>query len=404
MTQKKMTRPASITKGLPKPHDKGVLTSRLGRVVERAAYVDLLMVAGGILLLGSLYYLWIPKCNGLASNGEAVSPNFFDALYFCIITFTTLGYGDFSPIGMGRLIAALIVISGLVMTALLIGKFASERQQSTLLLLYTSDAQRRLEGFTSQINGLRANLERFTRNRRTCNRLYDTLELLENSIEATFSYVIFNANQARLVEFGNSSALKALYRELANVQETCVLIHKLPIENVSVSDCSMNLVQRLSDLMNIMMVYHRRKPRSYTSTVFEIIRNFFSLLRLKFLKLIYAWLKPMRAPNGSGILLFKKHLRKMIDQLESRAVNVDSGVHVEIGKKMHLAASDLSRWVERNETPALLLKVLALVPPGAQQGWPKDLNSQIGEKLKITNTLARQCILRLRDQGQLPKI
>ncbi|WP_367189590.1 potassium channel family protein [Burkholderia sp. Ed8] len=198
MPQKETTPPASIMKGLPEPHDKGVLTSRLGRVVERAAYVDLLLVAGGILLLGSLYYLWIPKGNGLASNGQAVSPDFLEALYFCIVTFTTLGYGDLSPIGMGRLAAALIVISGLIMTVLLIGKFASERQQSTLLLLYTSDAQRRLEGFTAQINELRTSLERLAPGRRAASRLRDTLQSLENSIEATFSYAIFNANQARL--------------------------------------------------------------------------------------------------------------------------------------------------------------------------------------------------------------
>lgn len=404
MPQKETTPPASIMKGLPEPHDKGVLTSRLGRVVERAAYVDLLLVAGGILLLGSLYYLWIPKGNGLASNGQAVSPDFLEALYFCIVTFTTLGYGDLSPIGMGRLAAALIVISGLIMTVLLIGKFASERQQSTLLLLYTSDAQRRLEGFTAQINELRTSLERLAPGRRAASRLRDTLQSLENSIEATFSYAIFNANQARLVEFGNESALKALYRELANVQETCVLIYKLAIDDVAVSDRSLNLAQRLSDLMNIMVVYHRKKSSSYASMVFESIRSAILLLFLKFLKCIYTWLKPMRAPNDSGTLLVKKKLRKIIKRIESCVVKVDSGVHVGICKKMNLVASDLGHWAERNETPALLLKVLELVPPGALQEWPKDLNSHIGKKLKITNTLARQCILRLRDQGRLPKI
>ncbi|MFM0093118.1 potassium channel family protein [Paraburkholderia sediminicola] len=404
MPLKKTALPTSTLKGVPEPHDKGVLTSRLGRVVEGAAYVDLLLVAGGILLLGSFYYLWIPEGNGLASNGHAVSPDFFEALYFCIVTFTTLGYGDLSPIGMGRLAAALIVISGLIMTALLIGKFASERQQSTLLLLYTSDAQRRLEGFTVQIKGLRTRLERLALDRGAASRLHDTLQSLENLVEATFSYTIFNANQARLAEFGNTSALKALYRELANVQGTCVLIHKLGIDDVAVSDCSLNLAQRLSDLMNIMVVFHRKKPSSYASMTFEKIRSALLFSCLQFLKWIYAQVKPIRASKDSGTLLLKKKLRKLMSQFESRVVKVDSGVHVEICKQMNLVASDLSHWAERNETPAMLLKVLELVPPGAQQEWSKDLNSQIGRKLKITNTLARQCILSLREQGRLPKV
>ena len=103
-------------------------------------------------------------------------------------------------------------MSGLTLTALLIGKFASERQQSTLLLLYTSDAQRRLEGFVGRIKDLRNQLEQSVSGSGGASRFNDALQSLENLLEATFSYAIFNANQARLVEFGNASALKSLYR------------------------------------------------------------------------------------------------------------------------------------------------------------------------------------------------
>lgn len=395
--------PTNALADTPGPHDKRVLTSRLGRAVEGAAYVDLLLVAGGILLLGTFYYCWIPAGNGLASSGQAFCPNFFEALYFCIVTFTTLGYGDLSPIGMGRLIAALIVMSGLTLTALLIGKFASERQQSTLLLLYTSDAQRRLEGFVGRIKDLRNQLEQSVAGSGGASRLNDALQALEKLLEATFSYAIFNANQARLVEFGNASALKSLYRELACVQVTCASIHKFPIYDVAASDCALALTRRLSSLMSVMMGFHRKKPGSYASMTIKRVRNALLLSCLRLLTRMYAWVKPISAPKGSNALKLKKKLQKLILKLESRLGEVDIGVHVEICKNMNLITSDLNYWVERTETPAMLSKVLKLMPAGPPQGWPKDLNSQIGGKLKITNALARLCIERLRQQGRLPK-
>lgn len=404
MPLSKNTAPINSQDVTPEPHDKRVLTSRLGRAVEGAAYIDLLLAACGILLLGTFYYCLIPAGNGLVINGQAFRPNFFEALYFCIVTFTTLGYGDLSPIGTGRLAAALIVLSGLTLTALLIGKFASERQQSTLLLLYTSDAQRRLEGFVGRIKDLRSQLEQSVSESGGASRFNDDLQSLENLLEATFSYAIFNANQARLVEFGNASALKSLYRELAYVQVTCASIHKLRLYDVAASDCALNLTRRLSSLMNIMMGFHRKKPGSYALMIIKKIRNELLLSYLRLLRRIYARVKRLSAPESSYAIKIKKKLQKSILKQESRLGDADIGVHVEICKNMNRVTSDLNYWVQRTKTPAMLSKVLKLVPAGLPQGWPKDLNSQIGGKLKITNALVRLCIECLRQEGRLPKV
>lgn len=396
--------PKSVLEETPEPHDKRVLTSRLGRAVEGAAYIDLLLAAGGILMLGTFYYCWAPAGSGLASSGQNVSPDFFEALYFCIVTFTTLGYGDLSPVGVGRLPATLIVMSGLTLTALLIGKFASERQQSTLLLLYTSDAQRRLDGFIGQIKGLRTQLEHTVSGSRSASGFHDTLQSLENLVEATFNYAIFNANQARLVEFGNASALRSLYRELACVQVTCASIHKLPVYDVAASDCALGLTRRLSGLMTVMMGFHRKKQGSYASMFIEKLRNALLLSCLRLLTLIYAGVKLMSAREDNNTLKVKKKLKKWILKLESRDFEADAGVHIELCRQMNLVTSDLNHWVQRSETPAMLSKVLKLVPAGPPEGWPKDLNSRIGEKLKINNSLTRLCIKSLRQQGRLPKV
>ncbi len=407
MPPRKDTGPINAVFDMPGPHEKGVLTTRLGRFVERAAYLDLLLAAAIVLLLGALYCCSAPKGNGLICNGEAVSPGFFESLYFCIITFTTLGYGDLSPVGFGRLAATLIVMSGLVLTALLIGKFASERQQSTLLLLYTSDAQRRLDGFRSQIEGLRTQLERFVLRGHGTRRLVPVLQSLENAVEATFSYVIFNANQARLVEFGNTSALNALYRELSSVQEACASIRKLAIDDISASDRAMELARRLADLMKVMTGFHRK---TYGSHIEKVVAKM-KIAALHFchrnVASIDARTRRLRAPDSRSLARkIKRTIRQLLTYLDRnlRIADATKGVHVDILRKMSAVVEDLNDWVQRSETPEMLTKVLVLVPAGPPAGWPKTLNALIGEQLNVKPSLVGQCITSLRRQGRLPKL
>lgn len=48
---------------------------------------------------------------------------FFNSLYFSIVTFTTLGYGDFSPVGISRVIASIQAITGSFFIALFVVVF-----------------------------------------------------------------------------------------------------------------------------------------------------------------------------------------------------------------------------------------------------------------------------------------
>lgn len=69
-----------------------------------------------ILIFAAMY-----RALGLISNGKAVEAEFPTALYFSIVTWTTLGYGDFAPPPEIRLIAAFEASAGLIFFGLLIG-------------------------------------------------------------------------------------------------------------------------------------------------------------------------------------------------------------------------------------------------------------------------------------------
>ncbi len=50
-----------------------------------------------------------------------VSNSLVDGLYFSIVTFTTLGYGDYQPVGYGRYLAATQALAGYLVLGLTVG-------------------------------------------------------------------------------------------------------------------------------------------------------------------------------------------------------------------------------------------------------------------------------------------
>ena len=83
---------------------------------------------GTILLFSGLYYFLTPYENGIGNNGEALSNlSFLNALYFSIVTVSSLGYGDMHPMGLSKLIAVCEVLFGLAIMGIMIAKLTSSR-------------------------------------------------------------------------------------------------------------------------------------------------------------------------------------------------------------------------------------------------------------------------------------
>lgn len=80
-------------------------------------WIPLFLVFGLLLYAG--YYMQFGLVR--TENGDVFYPSFSDALYFSIVTFTTLGYGDLVPREEYRLLSAFQAIFGYVYFALAIG-------------------------------------------------------------------------------------------------------------------------------------------------------------------------------------------------------------------------------------------------------------------------------------------
>jgi hypothetical protein len=73
-----------------------------------------------IFIFAILYYSF-----GVTNSGNHVYIDFMTSMYFSIVTWTTLGYGDFGPIEYLRLFAAVEALMGYIYMAIMIGLFFS---------------------------------------------------------------------------------------------------------------------------------------------------------------------------------------------------------------------------------------------------------------------------------------
>ena len=117
------------------PRQSNRLTTFIGGIIDRISYVKIAILICSILVICETYY-WLLSPYQQGTTCHDIS--WLDSLYFCVITFSSLGYGDFTPEGFGKVIASLQVLSGVILIAIFVGKIASERQSALLRLIYTS--------------------------------------------------------------------------------------------------------------------------------------------------------------------------------------------------------------------------------------------------------------------------
>ncbi len=86
-----------------------------------------------VTIAGSACLYWLLSSQGSPSavvrtigGSDAGDLSFLDSLYFSVVTFSSLGYGDLSPKGASRMIANVEVLIGVMLVGLSVAKLASE--------------------------------------------------------------------------------------------------------------------------------------------------------------------------------------------------------------------------------------------------------------------------------------
>ena len=117
-----------------------------------------------ILVFAAIYFfLSIYPAHALGYKGNAISrdfPGLFNAIYYSFITITTTGYGDVSPNGLTKLFAILEVVSGVILTGVLISKLIGVKQERILEEVYDISYEEIIDRLRSGLYLFRSDVNR----------------------------------------------------------------------------------------------------------------------------------------------------------------------------------------------------------------------------------------------------
>nr|WP_275659697.1 potassium channel family protein [Vibrio natriegens] len=257
------------------------------------------------------------------------------SFYFAGVTLTTLGYGDISPVGFGRVIAVLLAVCGLTIIAILIAKISSERQSSLLLLLHTSDVERRMSEFVSQIESYNVLINE-SRDQNDVDKTYKQIRGLRSLLEAISSYIVFHTNQSLFLEIGTDTAIKALMSKIGDAHEVLVTLDKMAILSEKIETASLSTSKKMMNIEALLLAHNEHKGTD--------------------------------VKNIDIAQLSKRH-------------------------------ETLARTQKITLTEAKIAKVNKLLPQTPRSQWPKDLNKTIARKLNISVKMVHKCIEELKKRG-----
>ena len=103
---------------------------------------------GIVVVFALAYYYLTPLSNGIYSSNIKLSEiTLGNAVYFSVVTISSLGYGDFQPLGFGKVLASVQVLIGLLFIGIMIAKLTSFRLSYHVSRLYGSELHRSLNGY-----------------------------------------------------------------------------------------------------------------------------------------------------------------------------------------------------------------------------------------------------------------
>lgn len=336
------------------PHAKEYMPTKFGRLVERVSYLDIVIAACFVLASSTAWYALGP--HGHEVNGAPLS--LLEAGYYALAVFTSLGDETFEPIGFGRAVAMFVAVAGLFLTAIFIGKIASERQSSMMLLLHTSDTQRRISQFSRELREIRGALSTLADEKKVT-ELREALDSHLRLVKALGSYIMFNAHQAAVAEYGNFTALSGLYGE---IHQSFNELHALHRKSLDVGDATVmrrvfENMKRLNLLAARMSaVHHHRKIRD---PLWRVVLVAIGVL------------------GPAKLSISEQRVRERIAALQRFT-----------SKRI----IDEQKWVSEGYHPIQIERVSKELAGRPRATWPKGIHKTIATKLLISNNVASRCI------------
>lgn len=321
-----------------KPHNKDFLTTRFGRFLDTISYFRLGLITVLIWGVATIYFsVMTYQGHGMNIDIKCLEPvdSVLSAMYFSAVTLTTLGYGDISPLGGGRIVAIFLAITGLTIVAILIGKVSSERQSSLLLLLHTSDVERRMSSFTTEVHEYMEEIRTLS-SANEPDKLHKNIKGLRALIESINKYMVFHINQSLFIEIGTNTSIKKLMSKFSECHDVIFGLKEISKNNKKIESATYSVSKKMSFIE---------------------------------------------------------------DMLEANSVEKKSNSDVFRVSHLRLKHDEFTNWKKTTMTESLLLEVQSKLPDVPRQEWPKHIHKPIAKDLDISNKLVVKCIDELKERN-----
>lgn len=203
---------------------KPKINTTFGGLIDKTSYKQILIyIISTIIFFALMYFVLDTFSERNGTNKDSLS--ILDYLYFSVVTFATLGYGDITPEGFSKLLVIIEVLSGMFLAAIFIGKISSERQSTKLTLIYSSINHQRILGLIEDISLAEIEMN-------TLYAAHDNKNLLAKSkdiydlVSVIRKYLTLQSLEGELASYGNSSTLRRLYIALAKLQKSISIINR----------------------------------------------------------------------------------------------------------------------------------------------------------------------------------
>jgi hypothetical protein len=325
-------------------HQKSQLGSMLDKI-KTSTLVSFLI--SGVIVSSVLFYFLSKIGQGVISTfTEGAQITIFDSLYFSIITVSSLGYGDYRPVGAGRIVAALEVIYGLFFLAIIVSKLASERTSTLIKLVYASDTQRRLLDFIETTNNRNEKMREAIKD----NDYYTASDLAHFNKTAFSTYKQFITYHLQYGDIGNDWVTRQLVRLIKAVGDSTDIAHSIIRKMHTDSQIHVRIENYLSK----------------AATLSEHIANNYDRDKI--------------SQIHDHILRQRAAFQTAINSCDGDFERLRGTVPYEI-------------------TSALLIRVKQSLP---MRPWPDHVHKLIAKDLKVSNKLAQRAISVLMKDGHFP--
>ncbi len=123
---------------------------KLFRFIDRMSAIYLIVVFTALVLAFAFAYaLLTPINHGIKpSDAETLWEALPNSIYFSVITISSLGFGDFHPVGIAKILVCCQVLVGLLFLGIVVSKLVSSKSNYLLRRIYSSDMHLRLTTFS----------------------------------------------------------------------------------------------------------------------------------------------------------------------------------------------------------------------------------------------------------------